>query len=122
MFISLEAVLKYVYAGKLPLEHPLEIVMGVVPIAEKYDIQDLKIACADIIRWSLDKDGIVDAWVLAHTYGCAALDKACREQFWEWKDSLEADAWKKLEAYPKLMVDIIKTMNPKNLQTSTVAF
>jgi len=99
---SFKQVLKFVYCGKFP-DDLEDVADSVLPITEKYDIQELKEACANALGNRLRQDNIVATLVLADRYRCPELKKECFKHLAKWKKCLDKDALELLMSYPDLM-------------------
>jgi len=104
---TFKAVLKFLYCGRLP-EDLRPSAMKYIPVAEKYDIEDLKIASEDALSESLTLDNGVDALILADLYDCYILKMKAVIWFLKFKTSLSEDKLEPLEAHPKLLLRILQ--------------
>ncbi len=64
------------------------------------------IHCMDVC---LTKDNVCDTLIIADLYRCDALKKKCLKSLNEWRASLDSKVFEQLQAYPALMVELIKT-------------
>merc|ERR1712183_543830 len=77
-------VLKFIYSGELPEDldrYPAEY----LPIADKYEIEDLRLACSEHLKKLLRPSSVVYIMIMAEMYACPDLKKACLYSFSEWK-------------------------------------
>jgi len=105
---SFRDVLRYIYCAKLP-EKLEEKSFQILPLADKYDLQSLKDACIHCMDVCLTKDNVCDTLIIADLYRCDALKKKCLKSLNEWRASLDSKVFEQLQAYPALMVELIKT-------------
>ena len=74
-----------------------------LPISDKYGIQDLKDACAVALQDRICRDNVVHIMTVAHLYCCPDLKKKCFEHLAHCKTSLSSEDLKILYPYPELM-------------------
>ena len=103
---SFKEVLKYLYCGRFPkdMESSPE---SYLPIAEKYDIQELKDACAGVLATQMKKENVVHVLTLAHVYNCPKLKHGAIECLKNWKQSITINALEPLKPHPELMIQCL---------------
>jgi len=99
-------VLKFLYCGKFP-DDLEDFAESLLPIAEKYDIQDLKEACAFALEKNLSRDNVAGILVAAHLYQCPDLKKASFKRLAEWKASFDKDKLEIMRPYPDLLIEAV---------------
>ena len=104
--------LKFVYCGQFPddLESTAD---ALLPVAEKYDIQELKdfCACASTPRTGLTKEKVVQTLIFADVYRCPDLAKHCLKHWEEWRALMDKDALEPLKEYPHLLIEMCTFKN-----------
>ena len=106
---SFKHVLRFIYCGKFP-EELRNIADSILPITEKYGIQDLKDACINTMKAALQEDNVIPTLIMAHLYLCPDLMKECLARLTEWKGSIPREDINALKAYPDLMVKVISDL------------
>ena len=103
---SLEQVINFVYCGQIPkdLDTSPELFL---PVAEKYDIQELKDACAIVMAKNLKAENVVDTLIWAHLFRCPDLKIEGIRCLRDWKSSIPAEQLNKLKPHPELMLECI---------------
>lgn len=106
--VTFTELLKFIYCGEFPenLDGSPEIYL---PLAEKYDLQDLKDGCSRIMASNLSRGNVVNCLILADLYRCPDLKKECFRCLKEWKSTLEDDALKPLQEYPVLLMELYRS-------------
>jgi len=104
---SFKAVLKFLYSGRLP-EDLKTSAKNYLHVAEKYDIRELKEACADALAEIVDKDNAVEVLIMADMFRCATLKTKAMDSFLRFSKYLSDDELKPLKAYPELMFECLK--------------
>jgi len=102
-------VLKFIYSGELP-EDLDRYAAEYLPIADKYEIEDLKLACSEQLKKLLRAVGpsiVVQLMILAEIDACPDLKKACLYSFSEWKRDISRSDIAKLVDYPQLMLECL---------------
>ena len=107
---TFQQMLKFIYCGQFPddLETTAD---ALLPVTEKYDIQELKDACASTLKTSLTKENVVQTLILADVYRCPDLVKHCIKHLVEWKAMMEKDALDPLKEYPHLLIEMFINKN-----------
>ena len=101
---SFKHALRFVYCGKFPDELN-EVAGSLLPIAEKYGIQELKDASEANLKSQMSRNNVINTLVLAHVYHCSDLKKACFNRLSGWKKSLDAGDIETLKSLPDLMAE-----------------
>jgi len=104
---SFKDVLIFIYSGKLPKKLE-EKSFQILPLADKYDLQSLKDACIHCMDVGLTQENVCDTLITADLYRCGVLKKKCLMSLNEWRESLDRKVFEQLQAYPALMIDLIK--------------
>ena len=104
---SFKDVLIFIYSGKLPKKLE-EKSFQILPLADKYDLQSLKDACIHCMDVGLTEENVCDTLITADLYRCDVLKKKCLMSLNEWRESLDRKVFEQLQAYPALMIDLIK--------------
>merc|ERR1711962_922848 len=73
---SFKHFLRFIYCGKLPVELK-EIADSLMPIADKYGLQELKDACEEALKNRLNNSNVIRTLIMAHLYCCSDLKKEC---------------------------------------------
>jgi len=104
---SFEQVLNFVYCGQLPKNLTTSSALF-LPVAEKYDIQELKDACAAAMTKNLKIENVVETLIMAHLFRCPDLKRKGLHRFREWKPSIADESLNQLKEHPELMVECMK--------------
>ena len=106
---SFKEFLKFVYCGQYPkdMESSPE---SYLPIAEKYNAQELKDACASEMAKGLNEGNVVDVLIMAHVFRCPDLQREAFHRFMQWKASISDEALEPLKAHPELVVECLKNV------------
>ena len=102
---SFKRVLKFVYCGKFP-EDLNDSADALLPIADKYGIEDLKDACAAALKSRICRDNVITTLIVAYLCGCPDLKTECIKRLADFdRASLDLEM---LEPHPKLMSEVIR--------------
>jgi len=101
-------VLSYIYCGELPKDFEL-IARDVLPLADKYLLEDLKRECVEAIEKSLTHRNVSKSLILADRHGCQRLKEVCIERLIGWRSLLSASMISDLGEFPDLMAELILT-------------
>ena len=106
---SFKEVLKFLYCGQFPkdMESSPE---SYLPIAEKYDVQELKDACVGVLAKKIKEENVIDVLTLAHVFNCPELKNVAIEHLKKWKKSMTDEALEPLKAHPDLMFECLKVL------------
>jgi len=99
-------VLKFIYSGELPGDldrHTPEY----LSIADKYEIEDLRLACSEHLKKLICPINVVQLMIMAEMYACPDLKKACLYSFSEWKRDVPRSDIARLVRYPQLMLECL---------------
>jgi len=111
---SLKHVLKYIYCGELPEVKDLEdIAPTILPIAEKYGLEKLKLVCAATLQTNLEQHNAVATLMLADIYRCSTLRSSCIAKLAYWRDSMNKDELEPLKKLPELMFEVFTHDNAR---------
>ena len=103
-----EAFLRFLYTGVFPT-HIKSLASDLLPIASRYDIEDLKTRCAMEMQQLVDAETVANIIVLAHLHDCGQLKSVCLH--WIMKNlqhfSVKEENWELLKSHPDLLVDIM---------------
>jgi len=105
---SFRCVLLFIYCGQLPDDFD-SIAVKVLPLADKYLLEDLKQKCANSIQSSLSSVNVCASLILAERHGCAALKEVCVQHLLAWKSELSVSMLSELGGFPDLMAELILT-------------
>lgn len=103
---SFRCVLLFVYCGELP-ENFDAIATKVLPLAEKYLLEDLKQACVYSIDKSLSPENVCNSLIIADHYNCPVLKKKCIRRLMSWKSNLNSGMLLALQAHPELLSEVL---------------
>ena len=108
---TFQQMLKFVYCGQFPdnLESTAD---ALLPLTEKYNIQELKDACVSTLKTRVTKENVVQTLVLADVYRCPDLVEHCVKQLVQWKAMMEEDALEPLKEYPHLLIKMFTFKSP----------
>ena len=104
---SFEQVLNFVYCGQLPTDLTTSPELF-LPVAEKYDMQELKDACADAMTKNLNIENVVDTLIMAHLLRCPDLKSNGLRRFREWRPSISAESLTKLMGHFPLWMECMR--------------
>ena len=79
-----------------------------LPVAEKYDIAEMKAACSASMIKLLSKENVVQSLIMADLNRCPNLKKTCFKKFKIWKASMSDKALDPLKAHPELLLEYVK--------------
>ena len=102
---SFKRVLKFVYCGKFP-EDLNDSADALLPIADKYGIEDLKDACAAALKSRICRDNVITTLIVAYLCGCPDLKKECVKRLADFITSFDAGDLEMLK--PDLLIEIIR--------------
>ena len=106
---SFKEVLKFLYCGQFP-KNMKSSPESYLPIAEKYDIQELKDACAGVLEKKIKEENVIDVLTLAHVFSCPKLKAKAIKHLKKWKKSVTDEAFEPLKAHPQLMFECLKAL------------
>jgi len=98
--------LRFVYCGELPSDMD-SVAEHLLPLADKYGIEQLKVACEASLRRSLDRINAIVTLLVAEFYGCPKLKETCIEKLSDWKEVMDASEFGPLKDYPELLIAIL---------------
>ena len=103
---SFTRMLRYVYCAQLPddLEY---FAFKLLPLADKYDLPELKEACVYALGKGLTKENACETLVAADLYRCDDLKKKCLKSLSQWRSTMEAELLKGLSDHPNLLVELL---------------
>ena len=99
--------LRFLYSG-LPPENLNEIAMELLPVADKYAVDELKALCDSAIRQTLTADNVVQVLHLAENHYCPDLFEFCVPLFKANINTLDKPQLGSLTADPKLLLKLLK--------------
>lgn len=102
-----ENVLKFIYSGQLPTDLD-ERSESYLPIADKYGIEDLKLASIESLRKNISQDNVVGRMILADLHQCADLKRRCFAYLRAHKSRVAPSDFEELILHPRLMLEFIK--------------
>merc|ERR1739838_1017206 len=105
--VMLREALRFLYSG-LPPENLGDIASGLLPIADKFCLDELKRRCDVAIRRSISKANIVDVLQLAENYHCPDLFEYCVPFFKANVKTLKGPCGTKLQSDPKLLFKLFQ--------------
>ena len=110
--------LKFIYCAQLP-ENLTSIASSLLPLADKYGVDELKAACVASVRESLTKDNAVDILLLAEAHGCPQLKEASIRKLNRWKDGMAANVFDPLREHPGLLFELFTFKRSYDLDRDT---
>jgi len=103
--------LKYIYTG-LPPKNLDEIAIGLLPLADKYQVNDLRESCISELYRIVNKKNVIDILLLAENLNLPGLLRYCVPIFQVWAELLKSTAhWSKLRVYPELLLKLLQLCN-----------
>jgi len=103
--------LKYIYSG-LPPKNLDKIAIGLVPLADKYQLNGLKESCISSLYRTVSKKNVIDILLLAEDLHLPGLLRYCVPIFQVWAEFLKSTAhWSKLRQYPELLLKLLQLCN-----------
>ena len=105
--VSFKELLKFIYSGELPkdLESSPETYL---PLAEKYDMQDLKDCCSQVMARNLASGNAVDTLIRAYLFRCPDLKNECFRRLREWRTIIPDEAFEPLKKHPELVLELYR--------------
>jgi len=97
--------LKFIYCGQLP-DSFSSIASSLLPLADKYGVDQLKAACVTRLTGSLERANAVETLLLAEMYGCPELKEVCIRKLNRWKDGMEPAEFDPLKEHPSLLLEM----------------
>lgn len=111
---SFKHVLKFIYCGELPEVKVLKVIAPtILPIAEKYGLEELKRVCAATLQTNLEQHNVVATLMLADIYRCSSLRSSCIEKLAYWRDSVNKDELEPLKKLPELLFEVFTLNNTR---------
>jgi len=104
---SFSHVLKFIYCAQLPADMKTEAA-NILPIAEKYGIDELKAACVESLREHLRPENVVATLIFADLHQCPDLRQHSVTKLAAWKDSVAKTDLDLLEPHPHLLLQALK--------------
>ena len=104
---SFKAVLKFLYCGRLP-EDLQTSAKNYLPVAEKYDIRELKEACEIALIKTLTIRNVVEIMIMADVFRCNVLKPEAIDMFMQYRRCQSSKMLEPLKAYPELMLECLK--------------
>lgn len=105
---TFKELLNFIYCGEMPKDLNCSP-ENYLPLAEKYDLQDLKEGCSQAMAAQLSSGNVVNCLIMADLYRCPDLKRECFGRLKEWKTAMEEDAFKPLHKYPDLWVELFRS-------------
>ena len=99
--------LKFLYSGLLPGNMD-EIATKLLPVADKYAVEELKELCKLSLRRNLSAKSVVQVMQLADNHNCPDLFESAAPIFKENLKDLDQSSWDELEKESKLLVKLLK--------------
>ena len=96
---TLEAMLEFIYTGHVE-EMDRDMAAELLAVAEKYDMQSMKISCSTELHHRLDTSNIVDTLRLARQYRSEELEETCIKFIANHRKTIQLaapDDWKQLK-------------------------
>jgi len=103
----IKEVLKFLYSGILP-ENIDTIAMELLPVADKYALNELKQSCINVIRRQPTAENIVTIMLLADQHHCPDLIRFCAPFFQANVNKLKESDWAVLKKEPELLAKLLK--------------
>ena len=101
-------VLKFVYSGSAPKEIS-SIAMELLPLADRYELEELKLMCESVIDSHLTVDNVIQVLLLADRHNCPKLTKLCIPLFKANISYLKGkESWGKLKENFDLIVSLLE--------------
>ena len=106
--------LRFVNCAQLPDDVETSAA-DLLPIADKYDIQELKDVCAAVFAMNLETDNVAMTLILADLYRCADLKNVCFEMMTRRKEEVGEKGMEPLLQHPQLLMEFLwwKEKQPK---------
>ena len=99
-------VLKFIYSGEFP-EDLGQFSESYLQIADKYGIEDLKLACSASLKSQLQPENVIQTMILADMHQCHPLKNKCVRAFTEWKRDVARSDIAELVHHPQLMLECL---------------
>lgn len=112
---TIRGMLQFVYSGKAPnnLEDMAE---RLLPLADQYDIQELKDLCCKALANKANADNICSILILAHTFNCSTLKFLCFHMLKLWLYGFNTSNLAILHVAPYLMSEFILFIHNENVE------
>jgi len=105
--------LKFIYCAQPPTDMKTEAA-NLLPIAEKYGIDQLKQICVASLRENLRRENVLATLILADVYQCPELKQFCLTKLAEWNGPEAETDFDLLDPYPHLMKETLKFLFRQN--------
>ena len=110
---SFSHALKFIYCAQPPTDMKTEAA-NLLPIAEKYGIDQLKQICVGSLRENLRQENVVATLILADVHQCPELKQFCITKLAEWNGPEAETDLDLLDPYPHLMKETLKFLFRQN--------
>lgn len=99
--------LRFVYSGQPP-ENLRKIAIELLPLADRYGLDELKELCASALQQEVTEDNVIDILLLAETLHLPELVRYCAPLFQSYAKTLESGShWSKLDNHPHLLKKLL---------------
>lgn len=106
----LEAMLRYIYTGKVP-ENMSEIAEGLLAAGEKYQLEELKVVCGDILCRELSIESAAYLLVFAAVNSCKPLKYKAVEFIAAHAHAvMKSEGWHLLKQHPQLLAELCQVL------------
>jgi len=108
--------LQFIYSGDFPED--LDAIPEIyLPIADRYDSEVLKNACATALKKKISVENVVSILILADLHQCRELKRKSIRRLAEWKSSVAEEDLEQLKPHPSLMFEFIKVMSSDRIRS-----
>ena len=101
---TFKGLLKYVYCAQFPDVSAIKL----MPLADQYDLPELKEACVHAMERGLTKLNVCETLIAAELHHCADLGKKCLEALGRWKATVDDEQLNALSQFPKLLFELVR--------------
>jgi len=100
-------IIRYVYCDLLPKDLKNDAIK-LLPLADKYQLLELKEACEVELEKNLAPSNICQVLIVSDLYKCLSLKKTCLQFLGKWRSQVDSEVLKQLHSFPHLLVELFK--------------
>jgi len=100
--------LKFIYSGRVDPDLN-DYAAALLPLADFYDIQDLKSFCAASLIKTGEND-LISTLITAEIYQCPELKQKCIHELIQGRKELKKEQLEQMKPFPELMVEVMMVL------------